>query len=427
MQRAQVLFMTDTFQKIDKGGFFYGFLEIMRLGYMIVPSFKFLKKYLFTILALLGLVNSGKCQTIDTLLDVGGYRLYFHIIKGTGMPILFEGGAGADVTVWDIILKPIADITHATLITYDRAGFGKSELDTSSHDLDKHGILQGIQGLETGLKKLGYNGNIMLVAHSFGGFCATLYAARHPEKVKAAVLFDVNHVCWFTDNYVDSVMKLRKNYWAGNKPTNNWADYYAGLSLANTVELMKKSPFPANIPVIDLVAGNVPPFPDSAGAIRWRACHRQFAEAQPNRQGVTAYGCSHFIFRDNLPLAVNAIVKAYTGTLNKEQGVAIRDRFISYSLEAINEERERGVHLTENDLNSRGYLLLKEGKIKEAIEVFKLNITFFPNSDNCYDSLAEACEAAGDKAGALANYKRSLELNPKSPHSIERLKVLNGQ
>jgi predicted Zn-dependent protease len=56
-----------------------------------------------------------------------------------------------------------------------------------------------------------------------------------------------------------------------------------------------------------------------------------------------------------------------------------------------------------------------------------MNINFFPASDNCYDSLAEAYEAAGDKASAIANYKRSLELNPKSQHSIERLKVLQGQ
>jgi pimeloyl-ACP methyl ester carboxylesterase len=304
-----------------------------------------MKKYLlatFTFLALL--TNSGSCQIIDTLVDVGGYRLNFHIIKGNGMPILFEGGAGADVTIWDVILKPIADITHATLITYDRDGFGKSELDTSNHDLDKHGILQGIQGLETGLKKLGYDRNIMLVGHSYGGFCATLYAARHPEKVKAAVLIDANQVCWFTDTYVDSVMKLRKDHWAKNKPTNNWADYYAGLSLASTVEIMKRSPFPATIPVLDLVAENMPPFPDSAGPVRWKACHRQFADAQPNRQGIIAYGCGHIIFRDNPALVISAIVKAYTGVPGIKQGDAIMNRYLSYSIEAFNEERKRQVN-----------------------------------------------------------------------------------
>jgi hypothetical protein len=61
-----------------------------------------MKKMLLATLTFWGLMaHSGSCQTIDTLLDVGGYRLFFHIIQGKGMPILFEGGAGADVTVWD--------------------------------------------------------------------------------------------------------------------------------------------------------------------------------------------------------------------------------------------------------------------------------------------------------------------------------------
>lgn len=406
------------------GSFFYGNPAIMRLRHIMVRTFKPMKKYLLTTLTALGLMaSSGKCQTIDTLIDVGGYRLYFHIIKGKGMPILFEGGAGADVSVWDNILKPIADITHATLITYDRPGFGKSELDTSNHDLNKHGILQGIQGLETGLKKLGYDGNVMLVAHSFGGFCATLYAARHPEKVKAAVLIDANLVCWFQDAYVDSVTTLRKNHYA-NMKNINWAEYYMSLNLPNTVAMMRKMPFPATIPVIDLVAEKN--FPDSTSAARWRDCHRQFVTARPNRQGITAYGCGHFIFKDNPPFAITAIVKAYTATVSKEQGDAIRNRFLSYSIEGTNEEKRKNP-VTENGINSWGYLLLQQGKIKEAIEVFKMNINFFPASDNCYDSLAEAYEAAGDKASAIANYKRSLELNPKSQHSIERLKVLQGQ
>jgi pimeloyl-ACP methyl ester carboxylesterase len=137
----------------------------------MIHILKIMKKFILVIFTFFVLMaHSGSCQPVDTLIDVGGYRLHFRIIKGSGMPILFEGGAGADVSIWDIILKPIADITHATLITYDRAGFGKSELDTSNHDLAKHGILQGIQGLETGLKKLGYDKNIMLVGHSYGGF-----------------------------------------------------------------------------------------------------------------------------------------------------------------------------------------------------------------------------------------------------------------
>lgn len=298
-----------------------------------------MKKYLFATLSFGFLfIHSVKSQTIDTLVDVGGYRLHFHIIKGNGTPILFEGGSGADVSVWDGFLTPISNVTHATLITYDRAGFGKSELDTSTPDIDKHGILRGVEGLEKGLQKLGYDKNIMLVGHSFGGFYATLYAARHPSTVKAAVLIDANHVCWFTDEYVKTQMEERIRDSAKTR-SQSLAYYYQSLNLGNIVGLLKKSPFPATVPVIDLVADNVPPFPDSAGAARWKACHRQFADAQPNRVGIVALGCAHFIFRDNPLLALSAVVKAYGETVGKEERAEILGRFLDYNIEALNKKK----------------------------------------------------------------------------------------
>jgi len=35
---------------------------------------------------------STQAQTLDTLIDVGGYQLHFVILKGKGIPILFEAG-----------------------------------------------------------------------------------------------------------------------------------------------------------------------------------------------------------------------------------------------------------------------------------------------------------------------------------------------
>lgn len=385
-----------------------------------------MKKYFLATITCWGLMaNAGICQTIDTLVDVGGYRLHFQIIKGTGKPILFEGGSGTDVTIWGEFLQPIADITHATLITYARPGFGKSELDTSNRDVDKHGILQGIQGLETGLKKLGYDKDIMLVAHSFGGFCATLFAARHPETVKAAVLIDANHVGWFTDAYVENSMKERRKNAAERKYTDT-AVYYQSLNLQNTVALLRRSPFPANIPVIDLVAEYVPPFPDSAGAVRWKAIHQQFAEAQPTRQGITAYGCAHFIFRDNPALAIGAVAKAYAGTLGKEQGIEVMKRFLSFSVEAANDLKKREVEYRHSmdDLSSWGQSLLQRGETEKAIEVGKLNVLLYPQSSAVYDNLAEAYETAGYKDLAIKNYQQSLQLKPGNKRAEEHLKNL---
>jgi len=206
------------------------------------------KKYLFATLAFWVLVaGSGRCQTIDTLVDVGGYRLAFHIVKGKGMPILFDAGSGDDGSDFYPILKPIADVSGATLITYSRAGFGNSELDTTNQDIDKHGVLNGVEGLEAGLRKLGYDGNIMLVACSYGNYLVTLYASRHPKLVKTAVLIDGVHVSFFTDAYVDNEMKERIRDTARLRNAG-LAVYYQSLNLRNTVELMRRTPFPSKYP-----------------------------------------------------------------------------------------------------------------------------------------------------------------------------------
>ncbi len=258
------------------------------------------------------LPRSGRAQTLDTLVDVGGYQLHFNVIAGKGTAILFDAGGGNDGTVWNKLLKPVADITGAPLITYDRAGFGKSGLDTS-----KHGILNGIIGLETGLKKLGYDGDIMLVAHSLGGFYATLYAARHPEKVKAAVLIDANHICFYNDRRIAATQasnNVMMNKFKGVNP----GVYYIYRDFTNTTEVMKTAAFPLSVPVIDLVSEKTP-FGDTTDRKEWLLCHRQFADLAPNRTGMVAYGCGHYIFEDNPPLVVNAIVKEYSKTLENNE------------------------------------------------------------------------------------------------------------
>lgn len=68
--------------------------------------------------------------------------------------------------------------------------------------------------------------------------------------------------------------------------------------------------------------------------------------------------------------------------------------------------------IKEGDMNRVGYLLLMEGKKKEAIEIFKINVDTYPKSGNVYDSLGEAYLADGDKKLAIENYSKSVELDP---------------
>ena len=78
----------------------------------------------------------------------------------------------------------------------------------------------------------------------------------------------------------------------------------------------------------------------------------------------------------------------------------------------------------ENDLNAWGYRLLRRQQASDAIAVFKLAVSLYPESANGHDSLAEAGEAAGDTALAVTHYRRSVALDPGNQHALERLKSL---
>jgi predicted Zn-dependent protease len=78
----------------------------------------------------------------------------------------------------------------------------------------------------------------------------------------------------------------------------------------------------------------------------------------------------------------------------------------------------------EQEVNRLGYVLLQRGRVADAIDVFLLNVEENPKSWNVYDSLAEAYAAHGDRDLAVANYKKSLELNPKNANAVEALKKL---
>jgi CubicO group peptidase (beta-lactamase class C family) len=79
----------------------------------------------------------------------------------------------------------------------------------------------------------------------------------------------------------------------------------------------------------------------------------------------------------------------------------------------------------EPELNTLGYQLLGMRRIKDAIEILKLNTEIYPQGFNTYDSLGEAYAHNGDKELAIQNYKKSLELNPDNASATEALKKLN--
>jgi CubicO group peptidase (beta-lactamase class C family) len=81
----------------------------------------------------------------------------------------------------------------------------------------------------------------------------------------------------------------------------------------------------------------------------------------------------------------------------------------------------------EDELNVWGYKLLEQKQPVQAVEVLRLNALLFPSSWNVYDSLAEILEDIGDRPGAIANYTRSLQLNPGNNNAADHLQILHGE
>jgi tetratricopeptide (TPR) repeat protein len=78
----------------------------------------------------------------------------------------------------------------------------------------------------------------------------------------------------------------------------------------------------------------------------------------------------------------------------------------------------------EGEFNKAGYAMLSSKQFDEALFIFNLNTTLFPDSANAWDSLAEAYWKSGDTTKAMELYKKAIALDPegeRGKHAKEML------
>jgi pimeloyl-ACP methyl ester carboxylesterase len=78
----------------------------------------------------------------------------------------------------------------------------------------------------------------------------------------------------------------------------------------------------------------------------------------------------------------------------------------------------------EGEMNIYGYELLNEGRTKDAIAVFEMNVAEYPGSANTYDSLSDAYLQDGNKAEALKYAEKALKVlatDTQSPDAFRQL------
>lgn len=83
--------------------------------------------------------------------------------------------------------------------------------------------------------------------------------------------------------------------------------------------------------------------------------------------------------------------------------------------------------IVEGVTNGMGYNLMAADHTDKAIEIFKLNTMWYPESWNVYDSLAEAYMKAGETESAIEYYTKSVEMNPDNEAGKAALAKLKGE
>ena len=119
---------------------------------------------------------------LGQLVDVGGYRLHIVCI-GEGSPtVVLEAGLIGLVLAWSLVQPNISHFTR--VCAYDRAGYGWSDPNPTEIPPTSQRL---IHELHTLLLNTSVEGPYILVAHSFGGLNARLFAHEYPHETAGLV------------------------------------------------------------------------------------------------------------------------------------------------------------------------------------------------------------------------------------------------
>lgn len=104
----------------------------------------------------------------------------------TRTPLVLLHGLGAGVALWCLNLDAFAQ--HRPVYAIDMLGFGRSSRPSFSCDAEK-AEQQLVDSVEEWRREVGLQ-RFILLGHSMGGYIATSYALRYPERVHHLILAD---------------------------------------------------------------------------------------------------------------------------------------------------------------------------------------------------------------------------------------------
>ncbi len=254
--------------------------------------------------------EASASSTSALLIKRGDRNLAFHVTPGkpgNDTYIVLDAGGGLDASYWNDFVPTLSQRTGATLITYDRAGMGRSDEAPGPWDLN-----EATRDLEHGLEKLHATRNVILVSHSLAGEIATALVGRHPDWFTGGVLVDANVPDVYTEDFISRsqaiyapvLVELR-----AAPPTAQGRQLLAlSESFVETSRAFHKMVWPSSVPAT-VIAAERPPFESEVDAQWWKNAHAQFARGAGNRRLVAADRSSHDVVRDRPEVILDAIIE----------------------------------------------------------------------------------------------------------------------
>ncbi|HWS85860.1 MAG TPA: prolyl oligopeptidase family serine peptidase [Pyrinomonadaceae bacterium] len=269
-------------------------------------------------------------------------------------------------------------------------------------------------------RSLGYvdMGRVFMYGFSRGAQM-TLQAIRRGAPVRAAGVVGAPTDMWLSFQENPGIRNLLTANWAGGEARRE-----QNMEERSAVRWADR----LNVPLLILHGGADPAVsPNHALALAKKM------EETGNLYELVVYARDdHFVtrnFDDRLRRTVEWFKHPPVNSISSPLRRTIRERGVEAAVAQYRELRKSQpdrYDFGEPELNALGYEMLFTGRVKDAVEIFKLNVEMYPEGFNTYDSLGEAYLAAGERELAIRNYKRSLELNPQNTNAMAALKRIEA-
>jgi len=283
-------------------------------------SVTILVSLLFVIMWSMGMIGFVTASTeenpgpavVDTLVPIDGFHLNFRIFKGGSPNIVLEAGGGMDLTEWDKIAPVLAAKTGATVICYDRAGFGKSDLPDHPCDMK---VEAG--WLWRSLKYLGYEKDFILAGHSYGGWMIRMEASENPAAVRGIVFIDpfsVEFVDLLGVDYLDQHPMTGKLPFDTSHPEKLTRQERAlarmvDKGLGPKVAIMRNTTVPKGIPVF-MIKAALPTWPKEEEQNAWNKALDEMAASIEGSELIVAKESNHMIPFQQPNLVIDTVIMA---------------------------------------------------------------------------------------------------------------------